>query len=148
MKNEKKYFVLEPEIAGQLGEHTIMDSSTHPPKIEKLHFVFDGWLGDDIVATFPSYLVSEKLYELLKNSKLKGFKFDTCLISLSYTFRELLPNTQLPQFYWMQVTGSDEKADFRLNKKNYLTLSENAFNLLKKTKIQHSDIYELNKENM
>ncbi len=60
--NNTKYFVLEPEVAGQLGEQTVMDRSTHPPTIEKLHFVFDGWLGDDIVATFPSFWVSKNLY--------------------------------------------------------------------------------------
>ncbi len=143
--NKTKHFVLEPEVAGQLGEHTVMDRSTHPPKIEKLHFIFDGWLGDDIVATFPSFLVSKNLYKLLKESELKGFEFGTCLISCSYTFNELLKDTKLPQFYWLKITGRDENADFRLNSKNYLTLSERALNLLKKTKIEHSEIYDINK---
>ncbi len=80
----------------------------------------------------------------MKDSDLKGFEFDTCLINRSDTFNELLHEVKLPQFYWLKITGKDKNADFRLNSENYLTLSERALNLLKKTNIEHSEIYDLN----
>jgi len=43
---------IEPEVACGLGEKTQMDSSVHPPIVSKLHFVFEDWLGDDIIKPF------------------------------------------------------------------------------------------------
>jgi len=31
-----KYYLLKPEVAGQLGGHTIMDTTKQPPIVEKL----------------------------------------------------------------------------------------------------------------
>ena len=31
-----KFFFIEPEVAGGLGEHTVMNQSTHPPKVSRL----------------------------------------------------------------------------------------------------------------
>lgn len=42
-----KFFALEPEVAGGLGPNTVMDRSVHPPRVSHLHYVFDGWMGDD-----------------------------------------------------------------------------------------------------
>lgn len=39
-----KYCVIEPEVAGGLGENTVIDQSVHPPKIARLHYNFEGWL--------------------------------------------------------------------------------------------------------
>jgi hypothetical protein len=45
-----KYFYVEPEVAGGLGERTVMDRSTHPPVVKRLHYQLEGWLGDAILA--------------------------------------------------------------------------------------------------
>lgn len=41
-----KYFYLEPEVSGGLGDDAIMDTGVHPPVVTRLHYEFDGWLGD------------------------------------------------------------------------------------------------------
>ena len=40
------FHVVEPEVAGALGDRTEMDSSIHPPIVKRLHYEFQGWLGD------------------------------------------------------------------------------------------------------
>ena len=55
------FHTLEPEVAGGFGEQTILDNSTHPPDVKWLHYVLDGWLGDDILESFPCYIVTERL---------------------------------------------------------------------------------------
>jgi hypothetical protein len=42
-------YILEPEVSGEIGERTVIDSSVHPPIVSYLHFVFMGWLGDDLI---------------------------------------------------------------------------------------------------
>ena len=50
-----KLFVIEPEVAGEIGERTIYENydaittKGERPIISHLHFVFMGWLGDDIL---------------------------------------------------------------------------------------------------
>jgi hypothetical protein len=44
-----KKYIIEPEVAGQLGNDTILNYSTKPPIIEKLNYEFEDWLGDDFI---------------------------------------------------------------------------------------------------
>src|SRR3954454_10828086 len=60
------YFALEPEVAGQLGDTTMLDTSVHPPVIQRLEYRFDGWLGDDLLESFPCFVVTERLANELK----------------------------------------------------------------------------------
>lgn len=40
-----KHHIIEPEVAGGLGEGTIMSRNTHPPIVTRLHYKFDGGLA-------------------------------------------------------------------------------------------------------
>lgn len=140
------YYIIEPEVAGSFGEKTQREVSVHPPKITKLHYIFDGWLGDDIVESFPVYLISEKLYELLKETELTGFEIDDCETEISETFATLQPDKTLPKFYWLKITGKTNRDDFWINEDNILTISESAYELIKQTNISNCDIDELKKE--
>lgn len=53
-----KFYILDPEVAGGLGTQTEIDSSVHPPLVKRLHYELDAWMGDDLVQTFPCYLVT------------------------------------------------------------------------------------------
>jgi hypothetical protein len=78
----------------------------------QLHFIFDGWLGDDIVTTFPCCLASERAAELISKSKLTGVSFAGAEIEQSDLFRQLHPSRSLPPFLWMQIAGEPGVADF------------------------------------
>src|SRR5688572_20150560 len=99
------YFI-EPEVSGQLGDKTIIDASLHPPKVERLHFIFYGWLGDDLIECFPIFLITEKLKNTLAVARLTGYEIKDCEIEESDEFK-LLQNVILPKFFWFSIIGKE-----------------------------------------
>lgn len=138
-----RYSLIEPEVAGELGEKTEMDNSFFPPIIKSLHYEFEGWLGDDILESFPCYIVTEQLRNGIESEQLTGISFDNVLISKSETFLELYPNKDLPNFFWIKIHGESNKDDFFITEKNILAVSERAYLLLKKYNINQADIEDL-----
>lgn len=129
-------YILEPEVAGGWGEGTIADTSTHPPVVKRLEYKFDGWSGDDLLTSFPVFIVSERLSKELESSNLSGYKLAPVEITKSEEFEELFPNTVLPDFKWLIITGTIGKNDFAINQKLRLVVSKSAFNLLKQFKLK------------
>lgn len=159
-----KYFTLEPEVAGGWGETTIADRTVHPPVVSRLHYEFDVWLGDDLLATFPSYIVSEQLHEALLLSKMTGFSFDDVTVTTSDLFTDIQEpsgtKVGLPKFYWLKVHGKAGEQDFGIlntlrpveqghqrskrrttapayTGKYQLAVSERALNLLREFNLEH-----------
>ncbi|AZA77809.1 hypothetical protein EG359_10375 [Chryseobacterium joostei] len=137
------YKLIEPEVAGGLGKHTQIDNSFFPPIIKKLHYEFDGWLGDDILESFPCYIMTEFLKKAIESEHLTGIIFDEVIISKSEIFLELYPDKELPFFFWAKINGEDNKDDFYITKKNGLAISERAYLLLQKYNISQADIEDL-----
>lgn len=106
------FYVVEPEVAGGLGEGTQLDRSVHPPLVSRLHYVFDGWLGDDLIESFPCFIVTERLAVHLSESGLSGFQFRPTEVKPSEMFGELYPGRLLPTFRWLHVTGRAGLDDF------------------------------------
>ncbi|RXM40438.1 hypothetical protein BOQ62_05560 [Chryseobacterium sp. CH21] len=137
------YKLIEPEVAGGLGEQTQIDNSFFPPLIINLHYEFEGWLGDDILESFPCYIVTEKLRTGIEHEKLTGISFDDVILSQSETFLELHSNKELPNFFWAKISGESYRDDFFITKKNDLAISEKAYLLLKNYNIDQADIEDL-----
>jgi len=137
------YILIEPEVAGNLGKETELDSSVFPPDVKKLHYEFDGWLGDDLLESFPCYIVTNSLRENIENNKFTGISFHDVIISKSETFLELYPNRELPTFYWAKIKGKAYKDDFFITEENILAISERVYLILKKHKINNADIEKL-----
>jgi hypothetical protein len=125
------YRYIEPEVSGGFGKDTILDNSVHPPMIKKLHFVFDGWLGDDILESFPCFIVTDSLRKKIESEGMTGLIFDNLKISKSQTFKTLYKNKQLPTFYWAKINGKYKNDDFSLGEDYRLIVSEKAFLILK-----------------
>jgi hypothetical protein len=135
------YVKISPEVAGSLGEHTTMDTSTHPPSVTRAHHQFEGWLGDDLLEGFPCFFVTIPLAKALKLANLTGFALTAAEVSASEEFEEMQPETQLPSLQWLQITAvSAEKADFRLTSGHRLEVSERALALLRTFRIEHAII--------
>jgi hypothetical protein len=135
------YYKFSPEVAGGLGSKTILDNSTFPPKVNVLNYHFEGWLEDDILETFPCFIVTEKLKLYLDKSKLTGFTFSELLVTTSDTFKALYNNPQkLPNFFWLKVDGKIGIDDFTLSDLGELLISENAYKTLKKFNIKNASI--------
>lgn len=134
------YFYIEPEVSGGFGDNSVIDASVHPPRVLKLHYQFDGWLGDDFLESFPCYIVSELLAEEIKSARLVGYSFDDVEVSKSEQFEELYPGKKLPKFYWLKVTGVSRKDDFGISEDYRLVVSNEALKVLKKGKLVEADI--------
>src|SRR5438309_2246085 len=109
-----RYFRLEPEVAGELGPKTRMDRGQVPPKVERLHYVFDGWSGDELVESYPCFIVTRELGEHLVDFGATGFRVRDLEISTSESFQELYPNQELPDFRWLDVVGEPRRDDLAI----------------------------------
>lgn len=91
----------------EYGETCVVCGREGPPKIEFLEYVFDVWERADIVTTYDTYAVTDRLQNILKSSHLKGFQFGEMKVSKSEIFRETDPNDEvkLPKFFELIITG-------------------------------------------
>jgi hypothetical protein len=136
------YRFIEPEVAGGLGKETEMDSSIHPPIVKKLHYEFEGWLGDDILETFPCFIVTDRLKNSIEHEKLSGIIFSDVIITRSTVFLDTHPVQELPRFFWAKIIGGFKKDDFFIATDRRLMVSEKAFQFLKSFRIDHALIEE------
>jgi hypothetical protein len=136
----KERWVVSPEVAGELGDDTRLDSSVHPPKVYRFHHRFEGWLGDELLEAFPCFLVSSDLAKALEEERLVGFSLGEVQVSVSPEFQELYPGCVLPEFRWLKITGENRDADFRLTSDFRLEVSSKALKVLRKFRIAHAAI--------
>jgi hypothetical protein len=127
-----KFYVLEPEVSGGWGEHTV--SAREPgqhPRVHRLHYKFDGWLGDELLETTPCYIVTERLADDIRRAGLTGAAFDEVEVSTSEQFEDLHPDRKLPAFVWLKVNGAPAADDFGVTPDLMLVVSERALKLLR-----------------
>lgn len=134
----KKYYILEPEVAGGFGENTIVDTSVHPPIVSKLHYKFDGWLGDCLLETFPCFIFTSEVAEEIKDNNLTGITFSSLETSLSDTFIEIYGNKSLPTFLWGKLDKNQDD-DFYINSDNELVVSLKALEILEKHQLSNCE---------
>ncbi|QEM02866.1 hypothetical protein DIU31_004805 [Mucilaginibacter rubeus] len=138
------YRIIEPEVAGGIGNETVMNTKVHPPIIDKLHYEFAGWSGDDILESFPCYIITERLKKEIEFRNLKGIGFDDVLISRSNEFEDFYPNTDLPKFYWAKINGAFENNDdFIVGDDFRLLISPKAFDTLTLFNLNHAFLEEI-----
>lgn len=138
-----RYFSLQPEVPGGLGPNTVMDRSVHPPIVSRLHYVFDGWPGDELITSFPSYLVTEGLAAKLLAAGLTGFTVDDVEVTTSEEFRERHPGVQLPEYRWLKPTGVGGQDDFGTGERGRMVVSERALDVVRTTSPSSLRITEL-----
>lgn len=135
-----KQYLIDPEVAGNVSESNFIDRSARPPKIAELKYQFDGWLGDDLLESICTFIVTEQLMSRIKNSQLSGVAFKDVEVFPSEKFKEIYGEKQLPKFYWMQVVGRLGEADFAMSDKHRLVISAEALAILKKFQISNAEI--------
>jgi len=132
------YFFLEPEVAGTLGENTVLNASTHPPRVEKLHFEFSGWLGDAILESFPCVIATLSASEALEQSGVTGIQLAELEVSTSVGFRDMYPAREIPSFRWLKVQGEAGRHDFGIAADLRVVVSEKALDVLRPFGIEHA----------
>ena len=136
------FFRVEPEVAGGMGPNTELDSSTHPPIVKKLHYVFEGWLGDELLETFPCFVVTADLGRRLEQAGLSGFELADVEIGQSPEFGEMYPGRVLPEFRWLRLRGLAHRDDFAADAGGRLVVSRRALDVLRAGALEHADIEE------
>jgi len=136
-----KYYKINPEVVGGLGEETQMDEKYNPPKVQILHFVFEGWLGDDLVEGYPCFLISENIKNKIQN--LTGFRIENAKVTPSEQFYLVHPNKILEKFFWLKIHGKAQEDDFGISEDFYLIVSEKALAILQTCNLHYADIEEV-----
>jgi hypothetical protein len=135
-------YVLEPLVAGQLGDGTELDSSTHPPDVLKLEYVLDAPAEEDLIESFPVFLVSEELAAALLAANLHGFRVDEAEVRKSD--RYALRHGDLPhkRYRWLRPVPSGS-ADCWLDEHSRLCVSERMYAVISSHRIERCEVAEL-----
>lgn len=132
------YYILSPEVAGSIfGPNSIVDMSVHPPKVSRLNYEFDDWLGDDLLEDVGTYIVTARLKQALTELSPTGCTFDTAEVSKSERFNEMCPDQELPQFAWLKIVGRAGANDFGMSDDYRLIVSERVMRCLSKFKMNN-----------
>jgi hypothetical protein len=134
------YYLIEPEVAGGLGDNTVIDTNFHPPIVISLEYRFEGWLGDDILESFPCFLITEFLSAKLLDPKLTGITVAPVLVTQSEESRELNPDVSLPKFFWLKVVGVAGTDDFGLSEDHRLVISQAGLDIFRTARLDNADI--------
>ena len=134
------FYKLEPEVAGRWGDNTIADTTVHPPVVSELHHVFDGWLGDSIIESFPCFLVTNTLGDALVAADLHGFVLRPMKTEISDQFSELYSGRVIPEFRWLHITGVASIDDFGISSDNLLIVSSPALAIIRQYGCDNCDI--------
>jgi hypothetical protein len=137
-------YSLSPEVAGDFGEESVLDTTKHPPVVSRLHYEFGGWDGDDIVATFPVTIVTDALANAILEHGLTGAEFDDVIVTKDPQFEEFFPTeaAALPKWRWLRPVGRPHAADFWQKDSGELVVSERALRLLRQFHLNHAEIEE------
>jgi hypothetical protein len=133
---------LRPEVAGGLGPGTVLDGSVHPPRVDRLHYVFESWLGDDLVESFPCFLASEQLAAAIDGAGLTGAAWAEPAVTTDGQFRLLFPELagSLPKWRWLQPSGDERRSDFWVDADGGLHVSESALRVLQGFTLDHATV--------
>ncbi|MBN3753086.1 hypothetical protein G3N95_09035 [Paraburkholderia sp. Tr-20389] len=132
------YYYVEPEVAGGLGKHTVLDSSVHPPAITKLHYRIINWLGDALLESFPALIVTREAASALNEANASGYECRELELTVSDSFREIYPERRLPEFLWLSVTGVAGHNDLGIAHDSRLVVSERVLDMLKAFGLNHA----------
>jgi len=139
-------YAIEPEVAGGMGKNIVFDRILGQGTfVRKLHYEFDGWLGDELLEGAASFIVTEKLAREIVQAQLTGARFDEVEISTSGEFQDLHPGRQLPKFVWLRIDGRAGHEDFGIAHKTRLVVSERALGVLQSSRIEQALVTEFPK---
>ena len=133
-----RYFSMEPEVAGELGDRSRIRHVDGRLQVDRLHYEFHGWLGDCLVESTPCFIVTKEAESALLSASATGIRFDPVEVSRSETFDELQLDCRLPAFTWLVVDGRAGRDDFGIGADLILIVSEHALKILRQVGLTHA----------
>lgn len=135
------FYKLDPEVAGAWGPNTDFTRvSGKPLQVHKLHYQFDGWMGDSLLESNGCYIVTEELADAIQKQKLIGYEIKPVEISTSEQFQDLYPNRKLPLFAWLHINGRAEVDDFGMDLDGRLVVSNHALHILQSKQLSNCEV--------
>jgi hypothetical protein len=137
------FLIIRPEYGGHPAEGTVVANAGPPPVLERLHYEFDWWLGDDLVGSHPFLLVTANLRHALETlGAPSGFAFDTVTVGASAFFKQTNPERALPPFAWLKVTGRAGIDDMAASPQNALVVSSRVLVVLLAHALEQAEIHQ------
>ena len=145
---QTKYYKVDAEVPGSIIDKSTIDRTDNAFKVIALVYTFDRWLGDDIVTSVGSFLVTERLRKCLVEFAGTGYIFDKVRVTKSEEFRLTIAERPtafppLPKFHWLKITGVARQNDFGLGENWDLIVSEPALSVLKSCQFVHGTAEEI-----
>lgn len=142
------YFLIQPEIAGELGDNSeIIYENGRIKEVKFLEFIFTGWLGDEILKARPCYIITKNIMDSFISNGITGAKYEDIKMSFSEDFLDIYEDvSDVPLFVRLRPIskideleeGMDE--DIYLDKYNRLVVSEKVMRILEKYRINNCDV--------
>jgi len=132
-------YALKPMVAGQLGDRTELDATTHPPTVSAVEYVLDGPDADDLIESFPVFLVSDDLAARLSEEGFVGFEFADADIVPSLEYRETYGDAPHKVYRWLRVSG-DSSTDCWLSDDHRLCVSDRMMSRLQQGDLTNCEI--------
>ena len=128
------YYLVSPEVPGQLGDGTVLDRSGDRLRVTRLEYAFDGWLGDELITSHPAFAATRSLADTLLSAGLSGFGLREMEVTQSDEFRELHPGRELPEFVELVVTGTAGVDGLGVDPDTNLVVSQQALDIITATR--------------
>jgi predicted secreted protein len=102
-------------------------------------------MGDDLVETFPTYIVTTGLSDAIASSGLSGIELDDVLVTKDPQFEQFFPDVAaaLPSWRWLRPVGTPHQSDFWQDEAGRLVLSEKALDILQRFQLANAEVVEL-----
>ncbi|OYD61210.1 hypothetical protein [Rhodococcus sp. OK302] len=120
------HWIVIPEQPGIVGERTVVDTSTHPPTVDRAHFVFTRPPVDGLIGAGPLLLVDREAAEALEDNVFG----EVSLHSADLDTDPASGLVQVPDYVWCQVHGEAGMLDIGLTDDGRLVTSGQALLVL------------------
>lgn len=107
-------YLVEPEVAGGLGANSVVDTTTTPITVTTLHYAVDGWLGSELLESWPVWVATDHFVDTVSAAGLTGYTTAPAQVDLTPQGQDALAGRQLPHFMWFQVGGVRGDDDFSM----------------------------------
>ena len=130
---------LEPHVAGELGRRR-SSIRRQPPIVTAVEYVLDGPDADDLIESFPVFLVSATLAERLDGAGLTGFVLEHAVVRPSADYEAVHGDVPQSPYRWMRLHESGPGADAWLGDDLRLCVSDRMMEVLRSHRLARCDI--------
>lgn len=133
-------FRLDPDPAGELGDGTEYVEGA-PPRVSQVEWLFDYVPDDELLYRHPVYLVSRSLGERLDAAGVSGYELRDAELSKSDNWEDMEdPDTDVPDFRWLEVTGRPGEEDLGLDERARLVVTQRGLDALRQGRLDACEV--------